>query len=95
VLSLSTSGFGVPAGAVLDTMELQNDESFVTRGIMQTVQHPTHGAFKMPTWPVRVDGKPPSLVPSPDLGQHTAEVLNGWLGISAADAEALHKDGVV
>jgi len=88
-------GVGVPAGAVLDTMELQNDESFVTRGIMQTVQHPTHGAFKMPTWPVRVDGKPPALVPSPDLGQHTAEVLNGWLGINAADAEALHKDGVV
>ena len=31
---------GIPAGAVLDTMELQNDESFERRGIMQTMNHP-------------------------------------------------------
>ena len=28
---------GVPAGAVLDTMELYNDPTFEQRGIMQTV----------------------------------------------------------
>ena len=31
---------GVPAGAVHDTLELQNDESFQKRGIMQTMHHP-------------------------------------------------------
>ena len=58
---------GIPAGAVLDTMELQNDQSFERRGIMQTMHHPVHRRFKMPGWPVRVDGKPSQLKPSPVL----------------------------
>jgi formyl-CoA transferase len=86
---------GVPAGAVLDTMELQNDPSFEQRGIMQTIHHPQHGDFKMPAWPVRIDGKPPTLVTSPVLGQHTGEVLQSWLGIGASEVEALVGDGVV
>jgi crotonobetainyl-CoA:carnitine CoA-transferase CaiB-like acyl-CoA transferase len=86
---------GVPAGAVLDTMELQNDLTFEQRGIMQTIHHPTHGDFKMPAWPVRIDGKPPTVVTSPVLGQHTGEVLQSWLGMSAGEVEALAGEGVV
>ena len=86
---------GVPAGAVFDTMELQNDASFETRGIMQTMQHPRHGGFKMPAWPVRVNGKPPKVEASPMLGQHTADVLTEWLGLSADEVDGLKNDGVV
>ncbi len=86
---------GIPAGAVLDTMELHNDPRFEQRGIMQTIHHPTHGDFKMPAWPVRIDGKPPTLLTSPVLGQHSGEVLQSWLGMSAAEVEALRSDGVV
>jgi formyl-CoA transferase len=88
-------GAGIPAGAVLDTMELQNDPSFEQRGIMQVMQHPSHGAFKMPAWPVRVDGKPPRITPSPMLGADTDEVLQRWLGLAAGDIAALHAEGVV
>ncbi|HEX5325741.1 MAG TPA: CoA transferase [Acetobacteraceae bacterium] len=86
---------GVPAGAVLDTMELQNDPSFETRGIMQVAHHPVHGPFKMPGWPVRIDGAPPQVIASPTLGQHTADVLGDWLGIGTADVEALRRDGAL
>jgi formyl-CoA transferase len=88
------SGVGVPAGAVFDTMELQQDPSFEARGIMQVMEHP-NGKFKMPTWPVRVDGKPPRIKPSPLLGQHGAEVLNDWLGLGADDVAALKREGVL
>jgi len=54
------SGVGVPAGAVFDTMELQKDRTFDERGIMQVMEEPK-GKFKMPTWHVRVDGKPARL----------------------------------
>ena len=87
-------GAGVPAGAVHDTMELMNEPSFTERGILQTAQHPT-GPFKMPSWPVRFDGKPPKLEPAPLLGQHSAEVFGEWLGMSAGDVEALRKEGVI
>ena len=85
---------GVPAGAVLDTMELMSEPSFEQRGILQVMQHPT-GPFKMPSWPVRFDGTPPKLEPAPLLGQHSAEVFGEWLGMSKGDIEALRKEGVI
>jgi len=86
---------GIPAGAVLDTMELQNDVTFEQRGIMQTMTHPVHRPFKMPGWPVRVDGKPSTLGPSPVLGQHTGSVLDNWLGLSADEVDQLRADGAL
>jgi crotonobetainyl-CoA:carnitine CoA-transferase CaiB-like acyl-CoA transferase len=86
---------GVPAGAVFDTLELLNDASLAERGIMQTIEHPTTGTYKMPAWPVRFDGKPPRVKPSPLLGQHNAEVLGGWLGIGAPEIEALRTEGII
>jgi crotonobetainyl-CoA:carnitine CoA-transferase CaiB-like acyl-CoA transferase len=76
-------------------MELQNEPTFEQRGIMQVMQHAKHGPFKMPAWPVRVDGKPPRIKPSPILGEHTANVLTGWLGLTDADVETLRGEGVV
>src|ERR1700749_5165616 len=74
---------GIPAGAVFDTMELHNDQTFEDRGIMQTMRHPVHRDFKMPGWPVRVDGKSPAIRSSPVLGEHTDAVLGEWLGLNA------------
>ncbi|HEY8288167.1 MAG TPA: CoA transferase [Acetobacteraceae bacterium] len=86
---------GIPAGAVLDTMELQNDPSFEQRGIMQTMVHPQYKPFKMPGWPVRVDGKPSRLTSSPVLGEHTEQVLGEWLGLNEAAVAALKAEGAV
>jgi formyl-CoA transferase len=86
---------GVPAGAVFDTVELMNDLSLAERGIMQNVDHPSTGRYKMPAWPVRFDGAPPKVKPSPLLGQHNVEVLGGWLGIDAAEIEALRTEGII
>ncbi|HEX5453391.1 MAG TPA: CoA transferase [Stellaceae bacterium] len=86
---------GVPAGAVFDTVELMNEPSLAARGIMQTIQHPTTGAIKMPAWPVRFDGTPPRVKPSPTLGQHSEQVLADWLGIAAGEVAALRKEGIV
>jgi len=86
---------GVPAGAVFDTMELTEDLDFERRGIMQTMQHPVAGAFKMPGWPVRFAGGTPKVEPAPLLGQHTKDVLGEWLGLDAGQIEQLGKDKVI
>ncbi len=88
-------GAGIPAGAVLDTMELLNESSFVERGIMQTMEHEISGTVKMPAWPVRIDGKPPTINASPGLGEHTGDVLSGWLGMSGAEVEKLKANKIV
>ncbi|MDA0663228.1 MAG: CoA transferase [Proteobacteria bacterium] len=86
---------GIPAGAVLDTMELQNDVTFEQRGIMQTMVHPQHSPFKMPAWPVRVDGKVCRVTASPVLGEHTDQVLGDWLGLDDAAVGALKAGSAV
>ena len=85
---------GIPAGAVLDTMELSNDKTFEDRGIMPVIDHPVAGKFKMVAWPVRFSGSPPPVAPAPLLGQNNEEVLSSWLGLDAAAAGALKTGGV-
>ena len=85
---------GVPAGAVFDTLELQNEPSFEQRGFMQHVKH-HNGDGKMASWPVRVDGKTVRLKGAPALGQDGADVLGSWLGIDQAEIEKLRGDGVL
>jgi crotonobetainyl-CoA:carnitine CoA-transferase CaiB-like acyl-CoA transferase len=58
------------------------------------MEHPS-GPFKMPTWPVRVDGQTARVKPSPLLGQHSADVLHDWLGLGAAEVAALKREGVL
>ena len=86
---------GIPAGAVLDTDELNSDVTFEERGVMQTMVHPVHRPFKMPAWPVRVDGKATRLTASPMLGEHTDEVISDWLGLNDAAIATLKTDGAV
>lgn len=86
---------GIPAGAVRDTMDLNNDPDFERRGIMQVVEHPIHGAFRMPAWPVRHNGATAPVKPAPMLGQHNEEVLKAWLGMDAAEVTALRDEGVI
>ena len=59
------------------------------------MRHPLHRPFKMPGWPVRVDGKPSTLTASPVLGQHTETVLADWLNLSADDVGALRGNGAL
>ena len=85
---------GIPAGAVLDTVELNdNDPSFEERGVMQTMSHPIHRPFKMPAWPVRVDGKASRLKSSPVLGEHTGKIMSDWLDLNEAAVAALKEEG--
>ena len=39
-------GAGMPAGAVLDTQELNDDPTFEQRGIMQTIEHQRAGTSR-------------------------------------------------
>jgi formyl-CoA transferase len=86
---------GVPAGAVLDTGELLDDPSFEQRGIMQTIQHPKAGPYKMPAWPVRFSGSPPPIRPAPLLGGNNEDVLHDWLGMSRDAIGSLQSGKVI
>jgi crotonobetainyl-CoA:carnitine CoA-transferase CaiB-like acyl-CoA transferase len=86
---------GIPAGAVLDTKELVEEETFHRRGILQVMDHPNVKDYCMPTWPVRHNGAPTTIEPAPALGEHTKDVLARWLGLDARQIDGLAKEKVV
>ena len=85
---------GVPCGAVMDTRDLLAEATFESRGIIQTQHHPA-GELRMPTFPVRFDGKPPKIERAPLLGEHTTAVFSDWLGMSEGDVKGLKGEGVI
>jgi crotonobetainyl-CoA:carnitine CoA-transferase CaiB-like acyl-CoA transferase len=66
------------------------------RGMLEWIDHPDLGRIVVPTSPLRFHGadKVPTT-PSPSVGQHNAEVLGGWLGLSDAEVEDLKRDGAI
>ena len=87
-------GAGVPAGAVLDTMELQNDPTFEQRGIMQMMEHRSMAPSRCRP------GRCGSMASRRGWGRrrcwaNTPDVLTGWLGLSGADVEKLRGEKVV
>jgi crotonobetainyl-CoA:carnitine CoA-transferase CaiB-like acyl-CoA transferase len=64
----------------------------MVNGPPEAVEHPI-GPFKMPSWPVRFDGRPPKLPPSPLLGQHSEKVFGEWLGMSAGTSRRSSRKG--
>jgi formyl-CoA transferase len=86
---------GIPAGAVLDTKELVEDKSFHDRGILQVIDHPVVKDYVVPTWPVRHDGATAAVKASPMLGEHSAQVLESWLGLGAREIEGLTAEKVI
>jgi crotonobetainyl-CoA:carnitine CoA-transferase CaiB-like acyl-CoA transferase len=88
-------GAGIPAGAVLDTKELIEDPSLAARGVLQVMEHPVVKGYRMPAWPVRHDGAPPAVAASPLLGEHSAQVLKSWLGLSDREVEGLVQDRAI
>lgn len=87
---------GIPSAPVNDARDLfETDPQFRKRRFYQTVDHPS-GQFCVETVPIRLTNaavRPPT--PAPTLGQHTAAVLQGILGMAEAEIAALADEGVL
>jgi formyl-CoA transferase len=86
---------GVPAGAVMDTMELSEDPSMREREIFVTVDHPVRGAFTMPGWPVKMSRSHVSVQAAPLLGADNEAVYGAWLGCTREQLADLKEEGVI
>ena len=89
------AGAGVACGAVLDSAEVLADKHLRGRGMVVDLEHPDRGRFPMLGNPVHLSDSPTEVRRAPLLGEHTAEVLGGLLGLSADELAQLKKDGAV
>lgn len=90
------NGAGVPAGAVFDTGDLMEDQSFRRTGMLAEVDHPTRGKVVLPGWPVKMSASSTPAVTSPPLlGEHTDTVLADVLGLGAENLAALRDASII
>ena len=87
---------GVPCGPI-NTIDRTFAEPQVQHiGIARPVRHPTLGEIKVVGQPINLSDfpQPAALKPTPDLGQHTDEVLGG-LGYDKSAIQGLKSAGVI
>jgi crotonobetainyl-CoA:carnitine CoA-transferase CaiB-like acyl-CoA transferase len=66
------------------------------RNMLVEVDHPTAGKVKLAGIPVKFSASPASVrLPPPLLGEHCAEVLSSWLGMSSDEIERLKRMSVL
>ncbi|HEX9818222.1 MAG TPA: CaiB/BaiF CoA-transferase family protein [Methylomirabilota bacterium] len=86
---------GVPCGPILNVKEVFEDEQVRHLKLATRIRHPRLGEQEVQNLPVTLSRTPGAVrTASPDLGEHTDEVL-GELGYSKEDIAALRRDGAV
>ncbi|MBI4281892.1 MAG: CoA transferase [Chloroflexi bacterium] len=87
---------GIPCGPVNTIDKVAQDPQVQHRGMIKYIPHPRLGKVKVVDTPVKLSRTPGGAErPSPDLGEHTAQVLKEMLGLDEKDIEALRQEGVV
>jgi len=87
---------GVPAGPVLDSVELHQDPHLWEWGYWMKMNHHEVGERIIPRMPVKMSAVPePNYSMPPDVGQHNREVFNGLLGLSDAEIQTLMEEKVI
>lgn len=89
-------GAGVPMGAVNTIDQVIAHPQVKARGSIVEQDHPRAGKVPMGGVPFRLSETPGAVrLPSPSLGEHSAEVLSSLLGLPADRINALIDSGVV
>ncbi len=83
---------GVPAGAVVNTMDLTEDPYLNRRGAFVMVDHPVRGKMKMPGWPVKMGETYVESTAAPLLGADNEAVYGEVLGLSPEEIKALRAE---
>ena len=85
---------GVPSGPVYAMDQVFADPQVRHLGIEWAVQHPALGELKLVRAPMNLEGVAPPRRPTPERGEHTAEVLAEF-GIGEAELATLRGKGAV
>lgn len=86
---------GVPCGAVMSTKDIAEGEMYRRNGTIVEVEHPVLGVHQTLGNPFHLSDSEWKIEPSPTLGQHTDEIYQNLLHMSAEQIAALKEEGVI
>ena len=86
----------IPAGPVWDLAQAAGSAQAAARGLLRPVQHPAFGELKVIPQPAKFS-RSGNVEPKrePALGEHTGEILQGLLGLTREEIEALRSAGAI
>ena len=85
---------GIPCGKIQSVGEVCEDPQILARDMVVQVDHPKAGPLRVTGVPVKLSATPGAVtLPPPLLGEHTAQVLTGWLHMSATEVDRLRQAG--
>lgn len=83
---------GIICGPVNSIDQVVNDQHIREREMIVDVNHPRAGRLQVVGTPMKFSRTPCEIEKaSPELGEHTEEVLTSWLGLSREEVERLRK----
>jgi len=87
---------GMPTAPVYTARDVFDDPHFKTRGMLVDIEDPTVGSYTFARTTPHLSASPEIVKqPSPALGQHTREILEGVLGYEPGRVDELAGEGVV
>jgi formyl-CoA transferase len=86
---------GVPCGATQDTGEVLADPHLAARDMIVDLEYPGRGVYKIAGNPIKLSASPTTFTRPPQLGEHSAAILEELCGVAAGDTAQLKKKGVV
>jgi crotonobetainyl-CoA:carnitine CoA-transferase CaiB-like acyl-CoA transferase len=85
---------GVPCGRLLDVSQISQDPQIQLRQLIEEWDYPGKGRVKTVRTPIMVSGElPETRLQSPQLGEHTLQVLQE-LGYSDTEIQRLIAQGI-
>lgn len=86
----------IPCGPINNIAAVAQDPQVAAREMIVEVEHPKMGSLRVTNLPTKFSRTPvrPAKA-SPELGEHTEEILSGLLGMRPATIEHLRKSGAI
>ena len=85
----------VPCGPVNKLSEVFKDPDLIKRNMVAEVKQPSGEVVKMPGNPVKIGDNKTEYKSSPELGEHSAEILNTWLGMTEEQIAELKEENII
>ena len=85
----------VPSGPINSVRDALEDPLVKKRNMIVDLEQPSGSIAKMPGNPIKLESYEENFSPAPELGEHTAEVLEKYLKISSEELDSLKSDKII
>ncbi|HBJ32824.1 MAG TPA: hypothetical protein DDY93_15835, partial [Dehalococcoidia bacterium] len=95
-LTVTLQNLSIAAGAAVNNWQMLEDPHMNQRGFMMDIDEPDLGVKRYPGQAIRLSSTPATKQnPSPQLGEHTRQLLHNLLSMSNAEIDRHAEHGII